>query len=166
MATSPLSNWSLALDKCRDTFANLSAFRDWCTPSGQSQVSVAVAKTHTHIETVLGSKIIHPLLVIIPTGGWYSFETVDYFGGSADLLFQMKNVETNPNPDQFYAMTNPVGLIVEELASVANRENTVGFVDNPRVQLIHAPRWGSEAEQVVEKSIMFCKWSLTWGHSR
>lgn len=167
MATSPLSNWSSGLDKCRDTFANLSAFRDWCTLPSQTQVSVAFAKTRVHIESRPKPHIAWPFLIIMPMGVSYTHQDGAFIRfDAAELLFEMKNVESAGTPDEYYALTNPVGLILEELSEVSGRENTIGFISDPRSSLVHGPRWGSEGEQVTEGSVMFCKWTLTWGQPR
>jgi hypothetical protein len=164
MATSPTSNWSSALDKLRDTFANLSAFRDWVTIPGATQATVAVAKTRTHLFDKVRSGLVWPFLLLVPEQTSYHNERGAFIMiDGCQLRFEMKASEKIPTPDAYYEIMNPVGLILEELSEVAGRENTVGFISDPQAKLMTPPTFTSDGEKAAEGSIIFTEWSLSWG---
>ena len=168
MATSPTGNWSEAIDHVRTNYANVSAFRDWITPPNASQVSIAAAKARAHVQEKSRGGLIWPLIIIknlMPEWGdrgsaWEGAQRL-----TCDVFYEMKITESLGTPDEFYALTNPVGAINSGLIGLANLTITPDFerLDNPHLSGIQPPRWGSEGEQVTEGDMMSCAFRLTFG---
>jgi hypothetical protein len=150
----------LSLDALRITFANVTAFQNWVGKSNARD-----AKERIHIQSKPKSGLIWPYLIVKQQSLAYHWENGSFIvnkSEGADLIFEMLNPNAIGTPDDYYSITNPVGLIIEGLMDLAGVPNTFGYINEPTCELMVAPHWLDEGEQVAEGSILSCTFKLTW----
>ena len=164
MAEQPTSDWSKSLDAVRITFANVTAFQTWV-----KKPDATTAKEKIYLHSRVKSGLTWPHLIVIQRSLSFKTQTEGFIEDqSCELLFEAINKETAGTPDEFYALTNPVGDIIQGMMELAGVANTFGYIDDPNCQLLTPPHWSTEGEvgeigQSASKvQVMSTRWLLTW----